>query len=275
MEKVLDNPAEKMFYRIVGNGTPVVFLHGFGEDGSVWDAVVDGIKHNYQCIIPDLPGSGQSLLKEGKCSMESLAESIRRIFIEEQLEKAILVGHSMGGYISLAFAEKYAELLKGFALFHSSAFADNDEKKTTRKRGIEFIQEHGAAKFLEQATPKLFSEDFKEKHAEIVQQLIERFTNFDDSSLVHYYQAMMERPDRTAVLSNFSGPILFILGEHDTAIPLSDGLKQCHLPRLSYIHILRNSGHMGMIEETNKAINILVKFLQDLLNGNTGILAGN
>jgi pimeloyl-ACP methyl ester carboxylesterase len=75
---------------------------------------------------------------------------------------------------------------------------------------------------------------------------------------------MMQRPDRTGILESFPHPVLFILGEHDTAIPLADGLKQCHIPRLSYIHILRNSGHMGMIEETAKSREILQKFLEDL-----------
>lgn len=274
-DKILETDTQKIFYRTVGQGRPVVFIHGFGEDGTIWNPLIDFFKENHQCIIPDIPGSGKSHMSAGSWTMDTFAESIHDIVVREELKTCVLVGHSMGGYISLAFAEKYPTLLDGFVLFHSSAFADNEEKKNNRRRGIEFIQEHGASKFLEQATPKLFSENFKEKHPEIVQEVIDRFTNFDDSSLVHYYQAMMERPDRTSVLTNFSHPILFILGEHDTAIPLADGLKQCHLPRLSYIHILRNSGHMGMIEETDKAVAFLTKFLQDLSNGNTSLSAGN
>jgi pimeloyl-ACP methyl ester carboxylesterase len=270
-EKVLETENHNIFYRMVGNGKPIFFVHGFGEDGTIWNDLIDHLKDQFQCIIPDLPGSGKSQMKKGIWSMEGFADSLRSIFIHEHISSSVLIGHSMGGYISLAFAEKYAELLKGFGLFHSSAFADNEEKKVTRRRGIEFIEEHGAARFLEQATPKLFSEDLKSKNTEIVQELIERFTNFEDSSLVHYYEAMMQRPDRTKVLENYSGPILFIMGEHDTAIPLADGLKQCHIPRLSYIHILRNSGHMGMIEETDKCGQILKKFLQELGTGDPGI----
>ncbi len=175
-----------------------------------------------------------------------------------------MIGHSMGGYISLAFAEKYSDRLSGLGLFHSSAFPDTEEKKITRKRGIQFIEEHGQAKFLEQATPNLFSKSFKEQHPDAVNEIIDHYTNFQDTALVHYYEAMMQRPDRTHILKNFLRPVLFILGEHDTAIPLADGLRQCHIPRLSYIHILRNSGHMGMIEETDKCRKILQKFLEDL-----------
>ena len=196
--------------------------------------------------------------------MESFAKAIESIMVNENLKSSVIIGHSMGGYITLAFAEKYPGLLLAFGLFHSSAFADNEEKKTTRLRGIEFIKEHGPEKFLEQATPKLFSEVFKDENPEIIPEVIQSFTNFQDSALVHYYEAMMQRPDRTHVLKNFSGPILFIMGEHDTAIPLADGLQQCHLPHLSYIHLLRKSGHMGMIEETERSREILLKFLKDL-----------
>ncbi|HVG14664.1 MAG TPA: alpha/beta hydrolase, partial [Chitinophagaceae bacterium] len=215
-------------------------------------------------IIPDLPGSGRSQMKSGAWSIEGLAETVRSVFTHEDLKSAVVIGHSMGGYVSLALAEKYPDLLDGFGLFHSSAFADNEEKITARKRGIEFIEEHGTAKFLEQATPKLFSAVFKERNPQIIQEIVARFTNFEDSALVHYYEAMMQRPDRTQVLKKFCNPILFILGEHDTALPLSDGLKQCHMPRLSYIHILSHSGHMGMIEETDKCGEIILNFLQDI-----------
>lgn len=262
-EKVLETEQHRIFYRITGAGRPVILLHGFGEDGTIWDVMLDRLKDHCQCFIPDLPGSGKSEVKSGGWSMEVLADSVRAILMHENIRKAVLIGHSMGGYISLAFAERYPELLEGFGLFHSSAFADNEEKKAMRRRGIEFIQEHGAAKFLEQATPKLFSEHFKLKNEQIIREIIARYTNFEDSSLVHYYEAMMQRPDRTQVLQNFSRPILFVMGEHDSAIPLADGLKQCHMPRLSYIHILRNSGHMGMIEETEKSGEILIKFLQE------------
>ena len=263
-EKLLETEEQKTFYRINGTGKPVMFIHGFGEDGTIWNPIIDQLKDQYQCIIPDLPGSGKSEMKSGVWTIESFAENVRSILIHEEIETAVVIGHSMGGYISLALAEKYPDLLKGFGLFHSSAFADNEEKINTRKRGIEFIEEHGAAKFLEQATPKLFSEQFKKKNPQIIQEIIDRFTNFEDSSLVHYYEAMMQRPDRTHVLKNYSNPILFIMGEHDTAIPLADGLKQCHMPPLSYIHILSDSGHMGMIEETKKCGEILITFLQDL-----------
>jgi pimeloyl-ACP methyl ester carboxylesterase len=263
IEKVLQTGEHEIFYRVAGKGKPVVFIHGFGEDGRIWDVLVSDLKNKVTCIVPDLAGSGKSLIKNGGCSMEGLAECIKSIFDHEEIKTATVIGHSMGGYVTLAFAEKYSSLLQSFGLFHSSAFADSEEKKAVRRRGIQFIEEHGAVKFLEQSTTNLFSEDFKGSHPDIVTELISRYTNFQDGALVHYYEAMTQRPDRTHILKNFQGPVLFLLGEHDSAIPLADGLRQCHLASLSYIHILRNSGHMGMIEETDKCRGILQKFLLD------------
>jgi pimeloyl-ACP methyl ester carboxylesterase len=266
IEKVLNSPEYEIFYRIAGTGKPVVFIHGFGEDGRVWDEMIYELKKQFQCIIPDLPGSGNSIMKTGDWSIEGLAEAVASVLDMEEIPVATMIGHSMGGYVTLAFAEKYPASVNGFALFHSSAFPDSGEKKETRKRGIQFIEQHGQIKFLEQATPNLFSQSSRSKKPGIVQQIIDRFTNFQDTALVHYYEAMMQRPDRTHILQSYPGSVLFIFGEHDTAIPLTDGLRQCHLPRLSYIHILKNSGHMGMIEETDKCREILQKFLHDTLN---------
>ena len=266
-EKVLKTQEAETYYRITGTGMPVVLIHGFGYDGRIWDDLVNDLDDHFLFIIPDLPGSGKSLLKTEDCSMESLADVIKSIIDNENITVATMIGHSMGGYILMAFAEKYERHVKGLGLFHSFAFPDSEERKTVRTRGIQFIEDHGQLKFLEQSTPNLFSNGFKESHPETIRDLIAQYTNFQDGALVHYYQAMMQRPDRTHILKKYPDPVLFILGEFDTAIPLADGLRQSHLPRLCYIHILKNSGHMGMIEETGKCREILHNFLHDLSRG--------
>ena len=238
-----------VYYRIEGKGQPVVLVHGFSEDGTVWENQVEYLKNKFQLIIPDLPGSGQSPLNDANWSMEYFAECIRSILDKENITTVHMIGHSMGGYIALAFADAYPNRLLSLGLFHSTAFADSEEKKTTRRRGIEFIQQNGSAKFLEQSIPNLFSTITKKEQPEVVGKILARFTNFIGQSLVNYYQAMMARPDRTHVLKNFPRPVLFILGKHDTAVPYEQGLQQCYMPGLSYIHTLEHSAHMGMWEE--------------------------
>jgi pimeloyl-ACP methyl ester carboxylesterase len=251
-----------VYYDVIGKGNPVMLVHGFGEDSTIWENQVEVLKNNWQLIIPDLPGSGRSALTED-VSMEGMADILKRILDELQVSACIMIGHSMGGYITLAFADKYPGMLKAFGLFHSTAYADNEEKIAARRRGIAFIEENGAAKFMEQSTLNLFSKETKEKRPDYVQEIVARYTNFLPQSLVSYYEAMIQRPNRTNVLQTFKMPVLFILGMYDSAIPVEHGLEQCHMPGLSYIHILRHSGHLGMLEESTKSTGFLVKFLQD------------
>lgn len=252
----------KVIYRVEGKGTPVMLVHGFGEKSDVWKSQVELLKESFTIIVPDIPGSGESAIV-ADMSMEGLAEVLKKILEQESINQCIMIGHSMGGYITLAFAEKYASSLKAFGLFHSTAYADSEEKKITRRKGIEFIHEHGALRFLENTTPNLFSPQTKDERPEIIDEQIAGLSNFTAQALVSYYESMIQRPDRTMVLRNSTIPVLFVAGKYDAAIPQEDILKQCHLPSLSYIHILENSGHMGMLEEPGKSNLILKNFLEE------------
>ena len=262
MEKTILYQNKKILYRNTGSGEPVMLVHGFGEDGNVWDKQIEYLKDKYHLIVPDLPGSGQSVIINDM-SMEGIAEVLHSIIHEENINTCTVIGHSMGGYITLALVENYWNHVNAFGLFHSSAFADTEEKKETRKKGIEFIKQHGAFEFLKTATPNLFSPDSKLKIPKTIDEFIGSLKTFSAEALISYYEAMMKRPDRTQVLKNTKNPVLFIAGEHDNAIPLNDVLKQCHLPEKSYFHVLKKSGHMGMMEETEKANRMLEEFLRN------------
>ena len=262
MEKSILYQNKKIFYRSFGSGDRVMLVHGFGEDGNVWDKQVEHLKPKYQLIVPDLPGSGRSEMIDDM-SMEGMAEVLHTIIHEENIDKCTVIGHSLGGYITLALVESYWNHVNAFGLFHSSAFADTDEKKETRKKGIEFIKQKGAFEFLKTATPNLFSPNSKEQIPNSIATFIESLKDFTPQALIAYYNAMMARPDRTSILKNTKNPVLFIAGEHDNAIPLNDVLKQCYLPEKSYIHVLKKSGHMGMMEETQNANRIVEEFLME------------
>ena len=260
MNKELLYQNKKIYYRINGTGKPVILIHGFGEDGEVWNNQVDFLKDRFRVIVPDLPGSGQSEMIEDM-SMEGMAEVIHLIIHEENIASCPVIGHSMGGYILLALMEKYWNHVSAFGLFHSSSFADSEEKKAIRKKGIEFIQQNGAAEFLKTATPNLFSPLTKEERPELVKKQVAASDNFSAAALVSYYEAMIKRSDRTEWLQKATVPVLFIMGKYDVAVPMEDSLKQCHLPEKSYIHILQKSGHMGMLEEPGNSNLILKNFL--------------
>jgi pimeloyl-ACP methyl ester carboxylesterase len=250
----------RLSYRVSGTGNTIVLLHGFGEEGSVWRNQENLFPH-HRLIIPDLPGSGLSESID-KVSMEGLASSVLAVLDAEKIDRCVMIGHSMGGYITLAFADHYGERLSGFGLFHSTAYADSEEKKETRRKGIAFVEQHGALEFLKTTTPNLYAPEHREERKALIDEHLASVYNFSAEALVSYYKAMMARPDRTHLLRTTELPVLFVIGRHDTAVPFDDAMQQSHLPRLSYIHILENSGHMGMLEEPDEAAKALLSYIK-------------
>ena len=257
-----------IFYRSIGKGKKVMLLHGFAEDGTIWENQIDFLKNDFRLLIPDIPGSGQSELINGG-NIDIYAEVIRAILADDfekegnnGSEEITIIGHSMGGYIALAFAEKYPQHLTSLGLFHSTAFADNEDKKLARTKAIQFIKDNGCLPFLQTSIPGLFSENFIEKNSLEVNELVNQSKEFNPLSLIQYYEAMMQRHDRTDLLKKIKKPILFIIGEKDNVIPLQSILQQCYLPSESHIHILEKSAHMGMLEETEKSNQIIYDFLK-------------
>ena len=271
-------------YRIEGKGKPVVLLHGFGEDSHIWDNQVAYLKDHCLLIVPDLPGSGKSsllslestvlsfeLIKETTqnpklktqnfVSIQDYADCIYALLQHERIKTCTMLGHSMGGYITLAFAKKYPEQLTAFGLVHSTAFADNEEKKKNRERAITLIEEYGPWSFLKTTIPNLFGSAFKERHPEKVEELVLSSQQFSKEALQQYYRAMMNRPDASEVLKSNRLPVLFVIGTEDIAAPMADVLEQSRLPLNPYIHVLQNIGHMGMWEATDEMNKLLLAFI--------------
>ncbi len=190
---------KKIFYRVEGKGKPILLLHGFGEDGSVWNYQAEKLSEKFLVIIPDIPGSGASEMLEGKISLSGYADAINAIVnveIKKKKHAFTIIGHSMGGYIALAFAEKYPESLNAIGLFHSSSYADDAQKKDMRNKGIDFIKKNGAKPFLKNTAPNLFSEETKKKKPHLIEKLIDLSKNFTPDPLIQYYEALIDRPDR-------------------------------------------------------------------------------
>jgi pimeloyl-ACP methyl ester carboxylesterase len=304
-EKTLDFQKRKIFYRVIGQGSLVMLLHGVPFNGTLFQTQIERLR-GFKFIVPDLPGSGVSEMIDD-LSLEGMAEVIKNILDaeasptsskgrisnthpspsekvqgdrnistsevsewdtppsgEQEGAGAVLIGHSMGGYIALAFAEKYPGYLAGLGLFHSTAYGDSEERKSTRLKAIETIKNNGARDFLKAMMPNLFSPGSRDKIPDTINQFIEQTNDFSADALVSYYKAMMQRPDRTSVLNNLKIPMLIVAGKYDNAAPLNDLLKLCHLPEISYFHILSESGHMGMIEEVDKSNYILNDYLTNV-----------
>src|SRR5215469_18156167 len=166
IEKILDFKKAKIFYKVIGEGPAVFLIHGVPLDGDIWNDVINTLT-GFKFIVPDLPGSGRSELITD-ISMEGMAEVIKVILDEEEVSSTCIIGHSMGGYISLAFVEKYSNYLSGLGLFHSTSYPDSDERKAARKKAIGSINEKGAPEFLKTSIPNLFSPGHKEQNKKAI-----------------------------------------------------------------------------------------------------------
>ena len=198
--------------------------------------------------------------------METLADTLKNLLDREGIDRCVLIGHSMGGYISLAFVEQYPERVLAFGFFHSTAYADTAEKKANRQKSIAFIRDHGAALYIRQSTPNLFAPGTREHNAGIIEDMIRRYSGFPPEPLIAYLQAMMQRPDRISVLERFPGPTLFIIGENDPVVPLEQSLRQAAIPWLSHVHLLATAGHMGMLEDAAGGSQAIQSFLNFIIH---------
>jgi pimeloyl-ACP methyl ester carboxylesterase len=249
----------QMGYVKTGAGPAVILLHGFGEDHHIFNSTVAMLEKTNTVYAPDLLGTGMSSINTfpSNFSIEYLADSIAALLQHEKIENCTLLGHSMGGYITVAFAKKYPQYLKGFGLLHSTALPDTPIKIENRLRGITFIQKFGAASFLETTAPNLFGSFTQKNHPQIITDFIQSIPAFTNEALTHYYQAMMARPDVTSVLEATQLPVLYILGDQDMPVALEDTLPQTKMPKRAYLYVLENCGHMGMLEQPinfNKAV---------------------
>ena len=239
-----------IFYRKAGNGYPVVLLHGFPNDGTAWDTIQAALAHKYLLLIPDLPGAGKSPLPATALTLGLMAGAIKEMLEAEKIEKAIIAGHSMGGYTALEFASMYPQNVAGISLVHSSAFPDTEEKKETRKKAIQLILKGDTEKetFLRAMAANLFAPSFIERHPDTVNKIVRKGMELPGENLAAFYTAIMQRTDKTKLLLQASFPVHFIAGDEDTAVPVNDVLAQCHLAQVSKISLYKSCGHMSMEE---------------------------
>lgn len=264
MEKNLVTNGGQLTYSVYGNGEALVFIHGFGEDRRIWDHQVEFLEQNYQLIVPDLRGTGSSTFGNRPTAIEDFADDLKLILDAEHISECVLLGHSMGGYITLAFAEKYPAYIKAFGLIHSTAYADSEEKKEARRKSIAFIKEHGAFPFMQTTIPGLFANSFNQQHKSIVDELVEQSRQFSEEALIRYYEAMIARPDRTEVLKTSTVPVLFFIGTEDKAVNPQDAIKQTSLPSICKVNLTEDIAHMGMLEATNKLNECIVEFINTI-----------
>lgn len=246
-----------------GSGPALVLLHGFTESLDIWEDFTMALKDEFQVITVDLPGHGQTGLFGSTHSMEFMADVVNVVLDRLNIRRCVMIGHSMGGYVTLAFAQKYPDLLSGFGLFHSHAGADSEEARKNRVRTINIIYSNRTA-FIQQFVPELFAADNVPHYQEEIQRLRQIAMLPPPEGITAALRGMMEREDSTSLLRETKKPVLFIAGKADSKIPLELMLQHAALTNHSEVIILGGAGHMGFIEERDKTLQAIRYFTRKI-----------
>ena len=235
-------------YEISGNGKEnLVLLHGFMENLLIWEEMEEKLSQDFTLIKIDLPGHGLSKIYSDVHSMELNAEEVKKVTDQLKLGKFHLLGHSMGGYTSLAFAEKFPDDLKSLTLFFSTYFADDEEKKEQRRKSFRIIKE-AFRTYVNAGIPNLFNENEKDILEGKIDLAKEIALSTKPDGVLAAVKGMMERTDKTSVMEKFEGKILVIAGKYDNAVKTDLMLK--NLPEKTNIKsYLLDCGHNGHWEK--------------------------
>lgn len=259
MGSFINFKGKNIHFVTAGNGPAMVLLHGFLESGEIWKNFARRLSRTFTVIVIDLPGHGSSDCTGDVQTMDDMAEAVHHVLKSMGITKCIMAGHSMGGYVTLAFAGKYPKLLRGFVLFHSHAAADSPETMASRERTISLVEKDRAG-FIKNFIPGLFAPvNVKKFNAEIaiLKELAGKTTK---EGIIASIRGMKVRPDRQHVLVNSPVPVLFIIGKNDPRIPVEAIFPQILLPAHSEALLLDQVGHMGFIEASTQTFEALKGF---------------
>ncbi len=252
---------KRIFYDDLGHGPVVLLLHGYLETKAVWNSFAEKLSGHFRLIIPDIPGHGFSEVFGETHSMGLMAEALNFLLDSLNIEKCHVIGHSMGGYVMLAFADIFPEKINRLVLFHSSIYADSDEKKQNRQREIELIQSGKLELIINSNLPRTFANENLSKFSVRLSSMKEEARQHNPDGVCALLRGMMDRPDRQEMIKNLDRPMLYIFGKKDNYIGITAAEKMMAVNPVLEVNWLENSGHMGFVEEENKSIEIIRQFL--------------
>lgn len=250
-------------YRVSGKGPAVVLLHGFLENLTMWNAVSDTLSKQNKVIAIDLLGHGKSENLGYIHTMETQAEMVKAVLNHLRLRKYILVGHSMGGYICLAFAELFPTTVKGLCLMNSTAKPDSKEKKTNRDRAIEAVKQNHKM-FIRMSIPNLFSENNRAAYKKEIDAVINEALSCSVQGIVASLEGMKIRKNRLPLFKSSTFKKLMIVGKKDPVLDAESLKSQLKNSDVNVIEL--PDGHMSYIENTTETIETLKQFIKSCNN---------
>lgn len=240
----------------------VLLLHGYLENANVWEDFAKALSKKYRVIAIDLPGHGISEVKGEVHSMELLADVAADVIATQGMGSAVVVGHSMGGYVGAAMLERHPEKVKGLIFFHSSPFADSEQKILDREREIKIIEGGKKELIARMAPPLLFAEQNRRRYANAIEDAYEAIILTEDEGIIAILRGMAARTDRNEVVRASKVPVMLIFGRHDEHIPVEKAAIVIEAQPNAEVVWLEESGHNGFVEQSELSESIVSDFVE-------------
>lgn len=255
MEKIHVSGIELAYTRR-GSGTALVLLHGYPLDHHIWDVVAPQLERTFDLILPDLRGFGSSTTMETPYTLDDFASDIAGLLDHVGIQTAAIVGHSMGGYVALAFVNRYPQRVRGLGLVSSQTLADSPERKEGRYKTAQAVAEHGVQGVVETMAPK-FTRD-----KQLQMTVSEVMRRQQPSAYIGALKAMAKRPDASALLTTLKVPVVVIHGEADELIPVDRAREVKSAISHAVLVELKGVGHLPMLESPRGTVEALMKLTE-------------
>jgi pimeloyl-ACP methyl ester carboxylesterase len=254
----------RIHYSDSGKGDPIVLLHGYLESSEVWNGFAERLGSVFRVISADLPGHGLSDVYGDVHTMEFMATAIKELTDHLGFKKVFMAGHSLGGYVALAYLELYPEHLTGYCLFHSQPFPDTPAALDKRRREIEIVKMGKKNLMYPDNVIRMFAASNLEKFAAELQRSKDIASKIPGEGIIAVLKGMMVRPSRLSFMEKGKVPCLWILGLMDNYIACEHIQTMVNLPFNARAVILKNSGHLGFIEEESQSVKVVSDFVRTL-----------
>lgn len=247
-----------------GRGEVIMLLHGYLETSEIWRSFAGKLSADFRVITVDLPGHGGSGMLGEIHTMETIADAIYSLIKSLGINKIFLAGHSLGGYVALAFTELYSEMLSGYCLFHSHPFPDSEEALKKREREIKLVEAGKKDLIYPDNVSRMYAVANLQKFSEAHRRSREIASSISGEGIIAVLRGMMARPSRLSEMESGKVPCLWILGSMDNYIDCEQIQTKVRLPGNAELVILKNSGHMGFIEEEEISLKVIKDFIERL-----------
>jgi pimeloyl-ACP methyl ester carboxylesterase len=266
MQKIVSDDAD-IFYDVAGVGSPVILLHAFPVNHEFWLPVTKHLASRYRLIMPDLRGHGESGLGDGSATMQKHASDIARVMTDAGVDRAPLIGVSIGGYSIFEFWRRFRDRVSGLVLCNTKAPADAADARATRVKAADDVMQHGTEPFFEGMLQKVLAGTTRHSRPDLVEGALRMMRKMSAEDVAGVQRGMAERPDSVSTLKTINAPVLIITGDEDciTGVPEAELMKQNIAG--SQMKVIAKAGHYSPWEQPYEVGTLLRQFLDSMVRG--------